>query len=297
MKIKKQKQSKIVLLLFLLIVFSVFFNIRIASADTGPKPSITVKVINPPIENYYIDLLEQKEEPGISDIDLKKKLQGEEKLLSKKETWIREVLNDYQVDAWCARLDGGIIDDVYHPSKKSHEYTFDYAVPSEFKVILVTEKETIYVSNMIVKKSYNAQVTYDVSTGILEEQIGKSVIKSIVTSLICYICCILLEGVILMVFGLFYKDNVKKFFFVNTITQTMLNIVIQYVLFVSGGGLGFLLLYLLWEVIICMMEITIYVPLLKLKDGTVYRLRNVCYALVANAVSFFGGMLLLELIL
>ncbi len=49
---KKQIYAAIACLLFLLVPLSVF-----ASADTGPKPDLIIKVINAPNEHYYLDLL------------------------------------------------------------------------------------------------------------------------------------------------------------------------------------------------------------------------------------------------
>ena len=51
-------------ILFLLVVVFAFGLTVPLSADTGPKPSITVYVENAPEEEYYLDLLIEEEQPN-----------------------------------------------------------------------------------------------------------------------------------------------------------------------------------------------------------------------------------------
>lgn len=282
----------------------------VAVADTGPKPSIEVKLLNPPDEAYYIDLLEKHDSAGEPDSE---NGYGYEMLASveaetdtEQNKRMKKIMCSYYVNGWDARLDRGIVDATFHPSNAGHRYIFDYIVPTTFKVIVVTASGQVFVSDVVEIEEYNAVVTWDLegaspflwqegeisdvrAVGEIKEVRMLGILARILQMCLCYLITLLVEGICLLFFGLARAHNIKYFIWINTVTQ----VIVQSTVFHYGTSGWYLFILLFFEIFIFIIEAVYYAKRLLAKDGKPHLLRNAAYALVANVFSYVMGVWLL----
>ncbi|MBO4485493.1 MAG: hypothetical protein J5738_08905 [Lachnospiraceae bacterium] len=279
MKLTKTARKTIFgMLLILCLMLPLFANV--SRADTGPKPSITVKVRNAPAE-YYIALSGggghdrytkdeisrlKKENPG------EKEHQAIDKIFSLR-------IHITPVGKSCYRSDG-------------HTYTFGYMVPSAFEVVIVSLDGEVYMSDTVWKKRYNAVFEYDVSTGEIHEIIKESRMLYASGAIGCYILTLIFEGLVLFAFKLASKKkNWIHFLIANTVTQIILNVYLVNNVTERDTSFFVLLYFLFIEVIICIIEAVYYGLTLRKKDGGKAGGMAVLYACTANTVSLvLGGL-------
>lgn len=268
-------------------IFVTFFS-RVVMADTGPKRSITVKILNAPTEPYYVALVCPTDYVG----DINSKNRGD--YLPEDHDWVREIFYEYNVDGYRLFCYAG-----QHNSIKYSEDDFDfhegeniirynYMVPSTFKVMIVTESGEVTVSNEITAKIFRSKCEYDYAKNTLKEVYVPSFGTDFYVETAWYLgITLVVEGIVLLCFGLFRKKNLKYFLIVNLTTQ--------FLLFVYNflSRLFIIILmnhYVLWivmEVIITVIETIWYSKKLVKKQGDVSKVRNIIYAITANLISAF----------
>lgn len=271
----KTNHQKISLLLVLFLVMPLV--IGIAYADMGPKPSITINVTNAPAD-YYIGLLQDDDVGGNF-------LEGVKNKEEVKNNAALETLVNYEHDGW--KLHVSPVGDAYYHSTSPGTYEFGYSVPNRFRVILVTTSGTVYLSDPITKNRYNAVFDYKASSGEIKEVYSQSILNYIKNFLICYVLTLIVEGIILSLFGLSTKKNRIHFLIINTVTQLILNVVL--ICTDRPGGLDFWFSYFCCELGILLVEAVYYAIMLRKKDGTKKPLRSILYALTANLASVAVG--------
>lgn len=286
---RKASQRKLSLLLVLFLVMPLV--IGIAYADMGPKPSITIEVINCPVDNYYIALL-RDDNSGGNWLD---GLQNSDEV--KNNAALSKIVN-YNEGGW--KMHVPPVGDSYHSSSSSGTYVFGYSVPKRFRVILVASNGNIFLSDPIEKVKFNAVFEYNAASGEIKEIYSRGVLNYVKNFFCCYVLTLAIEGITLVVFGLSTKKNRIHFLIINTVTQLLLNAVLIYRDW-TGGIRGtdfwftyllaedFWLTYLLAEVLILAIETGYYVITLRKKDGTKSPARSALYALTANLLSLFIG--------
>ena len=220
-------------------------------ADTGPKPSITVKLKNIKGSNYKIDLL--------SDFSNKK-----DKI---KNGYIDEPIYEYHEGNWYATT---LRDHLLHGSieeNKNHEHRFTYfGVPSEFKVIIQMSDGTIKVSDKIKKTSFDYKVTIDVNTMNAVGVKNNSVLRFIGL----LILTIIVELLIAMLFKI---KNYKVIVITNLITNTLLQLAIIRFLPIMGS----MIVLVLCELVVFIIEYLVYLKYLKIENN-----KKLLYTLLAN---------------
>jgi hypothetical protein len=249
-------------------------------ADMGPKPRITIKVTNPPEGEYYLDLL-VKDEPRYNNLRDNSAGYDEDKL---------KLLQDYNKDGWHAGLAKGthvpMHGDLTGEKVNNDEvHVFSYVgVPDDFKIILITPDNKIRISKEIHKTTFSFTVAYDYTTGNINlESITFSYLKQF---FITFSSTILIEGLLLILFGFSIKKNWKVFIAVNIITQLFLTVLLGRII-IKDGLLESLIAFIPLEIIIFAFETVAYTWLIKEhKKG-----RRIAYALTANFFSFIAGIL------
>lgn len=98
---------------------------------------------------------------------------------------------------------------------------------------------------------------------------------------------ILIEGIILLLFGFKLKDNWKPFIFTNILTQIMLTFIVSFV-FIRNGPFAAILIQIPMELIIMFTEAFIYRKYLVGQSKN----RAFIYGITANAVSMVLGTFL-----
>ena len=261
------------------------FVINVAFADHGPKPSITIHVQNGP-DGYYIGLLEPDSEPGY----FLKGLRDYYKETADEEL---KTLLYYEKDGWYLHVPP--VSDAYHRSNSDSSFEFGYMVPSTFRVIIVSYDGTVYLSDSIQKKAFNAVFDYDVATGKITENNSESIRHYVKNALLCYIITLLIEGLILWWNDLGTKKNWVHFLIINTLTQVLLNGSLAHYDWAHDDTIGMIFLFFSLELAIFLLEAMYYSFFLRKKDGT--KDRSLCkkYAVAANLASMIGGFFIMLL--
>jgi len=268
--------KKTAVLLFL-IILSLIFPLT-ASADMGPKPKLTVIVENPPEEEYYLDLLINYDLPQVDNLaDLRNTL-NHDKL---------KLLEEYNQNGWCSALSHGTrvplwgeligekIDGV-------NVHTFGYfGLPDVYKIIIVTPENELRITRTVERSSYTSTVYYDYETGKLTEQKGLSLAWTYTKQfLMSFVCTIILEGFILLLFRFKTAHTLFVFFIINLITQAFLTIIMSTSFLLFGIYASYAVLFAV-EIIITAFEATAYAFIIK--EGK--KRKRVAYAVIANIVS------------
>jgi hypothetical protein len=251
----------------------------------GPKPTLTVKITNPPDEDYYVGLLEEREfyDWGFAN-----------RGFTEDEADIVDYFLTYDKDGYVLFQSpvGGNI----KRSVDDNTYTFTYMVPDTFKVLVYTASGDEYVSDVITRHAFHSEFYYDVSTGaIRENRITKvSFQKFVVSTVLCIGITLGLEALILLGFSLARKKNWKYFFFINLITQTVLNVLLTLSGFISMFFI--IVTWLVSEILIITVESVYYSKRLINKNDECRPARNVAYGITANIVSLLAELPVLFII-
>ena len=258
----------------------------VARADMGPKPSITVKVVNGPQE-YYIALLQQTDYIYLPE-------SGDR--IDNDVAW--EVLRTYRDGKWqvCWATRGK---SVRHSNKKG-QYRYTYSVPDPFRVILVTPDGGTFVSDELDQKAFNAVCTYDVSTGTLVEDLtrweaeradkGYKTIVGYDYVILCLIVTLIVEFVMLLFFRIpVSKRNMLCFFAANVIT----NLSYSYYSVLTSQEPDFFLRCIICEIFIAFFEGGVYAILMRDAEGKRNGQNQFTYGVAANFMSAIFGLGLL----
>ncbi len=274
-------RRKVVLIIFV----SIFFvgAIFTVNGDAGPKPSLEIIVENAPESFYYLDLL--------IDYDLDNLYQFiEDDEVENIEMF--EILKNYKDGEWRPALATGTrvplhgeLTGIKEGESFKHSFTY-MGVPDRFKIIIVTsDKEIIVSENILERKSFNSKAYFDCNTGIIKER--SYIISTILQFIPTFSATLLIEGIILHIFGFSIKINWKPFITINLITQILLTIVIGFSMYRLGIFLA-LLAYFFMEWLILIIESVSFSKYLK--EHT--KKRRVFYAITANILSFIAGLLI-----
>jgi len=265
----------------ILMVFSIVFLLPfIAYADIGPKPSIKLIVLNPPEDEYYLDLLiDSEKKNSYTNIDEDDEL--DEDMLN--------ILKEYNENGWRPALVTGTNVPLFGNLTGEKEgdtmvHKFSYlGTPKRFKVILVEKSGKVTVSEDIERKAFESTVYYDYATNeIWESSATLSYIKQFIMT---FTATIIVEGIILILFRFSLKKNWKPFVMVNLFTQILLTLIVFSAMYFAGSMAAFLL-YIPFEIVILIIESKLFKKYLQ-----EYSIRRrIFYAITANVVSFMLGM-------
>lgn len=265
----------------IIIVMSIILLLPFAAyADIGPKPSIKLIVLNPPEDEYYLDLLiDYEKKHSYTNIDEDDEL--DENMI--------DILKEYNEDGWRPALVTGTNVPLFGNLKGEREgdtmvHKFSYVgTPKRFRVILVEKSGKVTVSKEIERKAFESTVYYDYAINkIWESSATKSYVKQFI---ITFIGTLIVEGIILILFRFSIRKNWKPFVMVNLFTQILLTLIVFSAMYFAGSMAAFLL-YIPFEIVILIIESKLYKKYLQ---GHSIR-RRILYAITANVVSFMLGM-------
>ena len=260
-----------------------------AFADFGPKPQLTVQVVNGPEEPYYLDLLaegelrggwegpswdvEQAMERGEIDQDLLDALYA-----AVPEGW----------HACAAQGTGGA--PIYGGlTGEDGVHTFGYhGVPSTYRVLVVTKSGESWMSETCQRYVLQSTIAVDWAAKAvkLPPLWGLYMMQTLCTLL----PTLLIEGLLLLLFRLSWRTNWKPFLIVNLVTQGLLSVFLSVTSLQNGVNVMYLILFIPAELVVAFIEAGTYRRVLK---GCTKR-RAFLYGLTANAVSAAAGWFLME---
>jgi hypothetical protein len=271
---------KKIMILFGFLLF-LFGSISMVYADAGPKPVLKITIDHQPDEVYYLDLLVRASYIGDIqreiDQDHPEIIEGLRSLES--QGWYPALVSGTQVPLF-GKLQGDLVNG-------SMVHTFGYRIPDEFRIILVTTSGKVVVSDLIQTESFYMSIHFDALSGkiILPNLLISYSIQFFTT----LIPTLLVEGIILFLFGLASKHNFKVFLVMNLITQIFLTATLGVALITQGLISAIFVLILvegfiwIYEVIVCW----------KFFDKQKKTGRKILYALAANSASFMLGLFLI----
>lgn len=260
-----------------------FFS-HTVSADMGPKSSIEISITNPPSEPYYVSLLI----PGTLPEDPYDYYHTYFDVLEDDEN-IKDKFLNFEADGYVlySHLAGNYR--IYYSEEITDSIHYGGDVPSPVKVMVVTKSGEVKVSNELDTRGFHAEAIYDYSSNTLTEvNYASNFIEDLaIESLFCFGSTLLIEGIVLLCFGLFRKKNLLRFLVANLITQTLLFVFNAAYCIIVPNWSKYFISWLMVEALITVIELLIYFKRFVKKGGTVSVGRNIAYVITANVISAF----------
>lgn len=272
-----------------------------ALADSGPKPLLTVRVENAPEEGYYLDLVAEGEYEGHTYGSGESEYSGIDWSYSDEEA---AALDTELLDALRAAVPEG-----YHactaegtggapmwgelegtPTGRQGEslHTFRYfGVPDTYQILIATKNGDTYLFPPCTRTALQSSVTVDWADKSVE--VPPAWIGYVLQFLCTLLPTLVIEGVVLVLFGFSWKQNRKPFLLVNLVTQGALAVYFSVTAVQSGVGWWYFFLLIPAEVVIAFVEGGLYTRLL-----TGSRRRAFAYGITANLCSALLGLLTVE---
>lgn len=257
-----------------------------ARADMGPKPQITIHVVNAPDEPYYLDLLIPADEDAAYD-----NLNWNQLDPAALDETLIAGLRACAQDGWqLAMLDG--TQAPMHGKLESTDdvFVFGYhGAPETFRIAIATASGG-RASETARRGFLQEEYTYDYAANTIATAPGQS------TAMAKQLCAtffptLLLEGIVLLLFGFSLWENWKPFLLTNFGTQIILTLTLG-ALMLSGGTLFTYLLFWPVEIVVFVIEALVYRRYLT--GGRGKKPHPVAYALTANLVSALAGFVSLR---
>ena len=265
---------------FALIVTIVFLGLlpQTVHAESGPKPSIDLEVTGAP-DDYYIALLG---EIRYGQTRVNSKLKVDEVTTQK----VEDYLKDFQYEGW-GFFESPLGDNLYRRNETG-EYRFWYMVPNPFRVILIDMNGEVHMSDVLHQWEYNAECSFDFSTGSLIEHNAGAIVKRILVILGSYVITLAIELLVLNGFYPLKKKNLFWFWLANTVTNIPFNIYLLH----SRLGFEILFVWILLELLVVFVEGCIYSFGMTDDKGKKSEGKAFCYSTFANFLSALAGIMI-----
>ena len=291
----------ITILVFLLLLVS-SMKTKEVKADIGPKASLTVTVTGIS-EPYFLDILQYEKyynSPILEGEVLEERLLGY--YLETYPNILNGYLDDEDFNSYLLYSPMGIVKRTSF-SNTEQIFVMDYMIPDTYKIVLVTENDIMIVSETLTKTAFNTVLTFDltgVDTSINQTGVGivtgnisfaRLTLDTLLRTILRVIYTLIIEIGILYIYLYRKKDSYIKVIKVNLVTQIILSLIVIYTYLSSGWFNAVIFLFLL-EIIVFLVEATIYYHILKEHS----KASAIAYAFVANLGSFLIGLLLLQYI-
>lgn len=262
----------------------IFIIIKPSFADTGPKPSIYIKIEG--IEGKYVAGFAAKETLG-PNFDYESYKEGYYDYLQYNP--IMEY-KDEEGFKWITR---------YYECEDDFEISFTYYAPEVFKLIIYKDGKLYSSTKSIEKYAYASYYTIDFNTNTIiennniEYEINNTYNygKEILNLILRIILTLLIEFILFFLFRLYTKHNFKVVLITNLITQILLNIILNLKYYYDGLLSAYAILILL-EIGILILETIVYKIFLKDKS----KLLITIYPIIANILSFIIGLLIFNML-
>ena len=277
------------ILIWILLLIIINTSPIIAFADVGPKPSLEIIVKGMDNGDYWLDLL-VTDKSEYSWLELSHEERERVKKLA--EYVDEEGFHSALLGGTRVPLFGELKGEKNSDNTYSHNFSY-IGTPGIFKIAILTEDNTLIISDLIHRKHFNSIVEFDLRDEVLQGDIVVSAgqakeISPILRMSFGFISRLLLtlaiEIGIALLFGFTIKNSGKILLKTNIFTQVLLNIAILW-MNLSYGLLIALLVFLLMEIFIIIFETIIYAKYLTEKPIG----RRIAYGILANIASLVVG--------
>ena len=247
-----------------------------ASADSGPKPAVTITVVNAPAGEYYLDLLITDPEPDHDNIEV---ADYDPALIAGLKSWEDEGWYPALVTGTRAPLFGELTAE----ADGIHRFSY-HGLPRTFRIAVSGPGGAQATAEPFTRTVFYTHLTYDWETNTITSATspagfyGLQFLSTLAPTLI-------VEGVLLWLFGFRARRDWLVFLIVNLATQAGLHLWIGSGAMAAGSHPLYYLVLIVAEVPILLVEMLAYMFLLK-EHG---KGRRALYALCANAASYALG--------
>lgn len=272
----KTIKFSIILLLIILLISTFSINV---SADIGPKPFVTIEIIGIKEKNYTATLI-SKEAHGPNFFY--------DDYLDFNDPWMEyHPIMEYEDS------------DGYKWIGKHWEMTGDgvlnwsYYPPNNFKLIIMTEDNQYYTTQVLERYAFGSYFKVDVSEVtngelnavkvIHDVKTNYNYLKEIILFLIRLILTIAIEIGLAFIFGFKKKSYILRILILNVITQVFLNAMLNIMTYFEGQFVA-MAFFIIGEIIVLAAESLFYAFYFKTQ-----RLKAVFYGVIANLISFGAG--------
>lgn len=258
-----------------------------ASADSGPKPQLAVRVVNGPDELYYLDILDEGSYEGHTYDGLDWSYSDEAAAALDQE--LLEALRSAVPEGWHACTAQGSTRAPMWGDLEGEEgvHTFGYVgVPDTYRILIVTKSGETWVSDVLERKVLQSSVTVDWAAKTAEAPPAWA--GYVLQFLATLLPTLVIEGALLLVFRFEWRKNWRQFLLVNLATQGALAVFMSFHIVRNGLGWWFLILCVPLELVIALAEAGLYRKLLVGQS----KARAFGYGIAANAASAVLGWFL-----
>lgn len=270
-----------------------------ALADTGPKAQLIVRVTNAPQELYYLDLLAEGEWDEDEDFYGIEWSYSEDEAAALDKVLL-ERLRASVPDGWHACTAEGSLGapmwgDLY-PKKFETDGTavhvFGYhGVPSTYRVLMVTASGEVFLSDPLTREVLQTTATVRWSGADSVVSTPAPAASYALQFLATLLPTLLIEGIVLLLFGYSWKRNWKAFSLVNLVTQGLLSAFFAFEIVKNGASFWIYFFFLLpAEFVVLLIEYYLYAGRGLLNEHG--KKRAALYAIAANAASALLGYFL-----
>lgn len=293
------EMRKLLSLFLLMILTTSLLSIQ-SHADMGPKATADILIVGVD-DNFYFDVLIERtnEVEVLSELELSEMIEYN----YYQTDYPAHVLNGYQdEDGFASRtLYSGAPGTISKFDAEIDEFHLGYFhAPEIFKVVIILEDDTMIVSEIIERKLFNSQMTYDLTgvdlstdqfgVGVLEEDIPYN--DFTLSLILRVIITIAVEILILWMFKFRHAKSYKLVGFMNFVTQTLLSLGMVLGYYFWGSIFGLAAVLVIGEFFVFVSEIAIYSIFLKEKGHG----KAILYGFVANLVTLILTIFTIPLI-
>lgn len=281
-----KKKSISLARMFFALLLCMLCLIPTAYADIGPKPEVTITVVNAPEGEIYLDLLA---EGRSTDSPYPNSFDGCDPA-------ILNSLRSLEGNGWVLAYSTGVSGKapVFGDVRPQEDGTWRYSyvgVPETFRVAAATADEA-QAAETPYTRDYFANIVYDWETNTVREATPTS-LRFAVRLLTTLVPTLIIEGILLWCFGFREKRSWIVFLIINAATQLALHLFLSTpIVLAARHPLYYAVVFVPAELVICLIESTAYAMLLKEHD----RYQRIGYAVLANVTSAILGYFPLHLL-
>ena len=251
-------------------------------ADFGPKPQLVVRVEQPPQEEYYLDLLDTGDwAKNLYDLDER---ELDPALLAAFRAAIPDGWHACIAEGTTgAPIWGKLTGDPAGPTNY-HSFRY-YGVPETYRILIVTASGETFLSDVLTRRTLQSSVTVDWVAKTAKPPLHSE--GYLLQFAATFVPTILIELVVLLLFGFKLKENWKPFLLVNLVTQGLLHG--YFALFAVNNGVGpwYFMLFIPAELVIALLEAFIYRAALKGRSKRRAFLCGLCANVCSAALGYF----------
>lgn len=268
-----------------------------AYADIGPKPEVTITVVNAPEGEVYLDLL--AEGTPTDNPYSKPTYPDPDQAPSPGQTSgpaILENLRSLEGDGWVLAYTTGVSGrpPVFGDVRPREDGTWRYSyvgLPETFRVAVATA-DAAQAAEAPYTREFFSNIVYDWETNTVREA-TPSPLRFLIRLAATLVPTLMIEGILLWCFGFREKRSWLVFLAANAVTQLALHLFLSTpIVLAARHPTYYAVVFVPSELVICLVESVTYAWLLKEHD----RYQRVGYAVLANIVSAVLGYFPLHLL-